>query len=75
MFGRNWARILLMLFSVVAVVTAFVGNANGSELITLTTLPTVGVSTLLLLALSSHRAREYATRRRDLKGTQRALLV
>ena len=75
MFGRNWARILLMLFSVVAVVTAFVGNANGSELITLTTLPTVGVSTLVLLALSSHRAREYATRRRDLKGTQRASLV
>jgi 4-hydroxybenzoate polyprenyltransferase len=62
MFGRNWARILLMLSSVVAVITAFIGNANGSEIITLGTLPTVGMSILVLLALSSHRAREYATR-------------
>ena len=66
MFGRNWARILLMLFSVIAVITAFISNANRSEVITLGALPTVGMSILVLLALSSHRAREYATRGRHL---------
>ena len=66
MFGRNWARILLMLFSVVAVVAAFIGNANRSEVITLGALPTVATSILVLLALSSHRAREYAARSRHL---------
>jgi hypothetical protein len=40
----------------------FIGNANRSEVITLATLPTVGISILVLLALSSHRARENATR-------------
>jgi LssY C-terminus len=67
MFGRNWARILLMLSSVVAVITAFIGNANHSKIITLGTLPTVGTSILVLLALSSHRAREYATRSQHLR--------
>jgi len=62
MFGRNWARILLMLISVVAVITAFINNANRSEVVTLGTLPTVGISILVLLALSSHRARDYAAR-------------
>ncbi|MFL6046488.1 MAG: LssY C-terminal domain-containing protein [Propionibacteriaceae bacterium] len=64
-FGRNWARIWLMLSCVLTTTTAFIGNANGSEAVTLaTTLPTVGVSILVLLALSSHRAREYAERGR-----------
>jgi hypothetical protein len=63
--GRNWARILLMLSCVVTTIGAFIGNANGSEVITLaTSLPTVGISIMVLLALSSHRAREYAARRR-----------
>lgn len=63
--GRNWARILLMLSSVVTTIGAFIGNANGSEVITLaTSLPTVGISIMVLLALSSHRAREYAARGR-----------
>ena len=64
-FRRNWARILLMLFSVVAIITAFIGNANRSEVITLGALPTVGISILVLLALSSHRARDYASRGRN----------
>jgi hypothetical protein len=55
-----------MLVSVFAVITAFIGNANRSEVITLAALPTVGTSILVLLALSSHRAREYAGRRRHL---------
>jgi LssY C-terminus len=65
--GRNWARIVLMLSCVVTTIIAFVGNANGSEAITLaTSLPTVGLSIMVLLALSSHRAREYAARGRHL---------
>jgi hypothetical protein len=71
MFGRNWARILLMLFSVGAVVTAFIGNADRSEVVTLAALPTVGISILVLLALSSHRARDYATRAGTLTVVQR----
>ena len=33
--GRNWARILLMLSCVVTTIGAFMGNANGSEAVTL----------------------------------------
>jgi hypothetical protein len=65
--GRNWARIVLMLSCVLTTIGAFVGNANGSDVITLaTTLPTVGLSILVLLALSSYRAREYAARGRHM---------
>jgi hypothetical protein len=65
--GRNWARLVLMLSSVLTTIVAFIGNANGSEAVTLaTSLPTVGLSIMVLLALSSHRAREYATRGRHL---------
>lgn len=62
--GRNWARLLLMLTSVLAVVTAFISNADQSDVITLGTLPTVSISILVLLALSSHRARDWSARRR-----------
>jgi len=62
--GRNWARILLMLSCVVTTIGAFMGNVNGSEAVTLaTSLPTVGLS-MVLLALSSNRARQYAVRGR-----------
>jgi hypothetical protein len=63
--GRNWARLLLMLSCVVTTTGAFIGNANGSEAVTLaTSLPTVGLNIMVLLALSSHRARVYAERGR-----------
>jgi hypothetical protein len=63
--GRNWARILLMLSCVLTTTTAFIGNANRSETVTLaTSLPTVGLSIMVLLALSSNRARQYAVRGR-----------
>jgi len=63
--GRNWARLVLMLSCVFTTIGAFVGNANRSEVVTLaTSLPTVGISIMVLLALSSHRAREYAVRGR-----------
>lgn len=66
LFGRNWARLLLMGFCVATTVAAFAGEVRGRESITLATnLPTVGASILVLLALSSHRARDYATRGRQ----------
>ncbi|HEY5783841.1 MAG TPA: LssY C-terminal domain-containing protein [Microlunatus sp.] len=61
---RDWARIVLMLSSVVAVVAGFIDNARHLDVITLETLPTVGMSILILLALSSHRARDYTARHR-----------
>jgi len=61
--GRNWARIWLMVFSALATVIAFASIEFGREVVTLTHLPTVAVSILVLLALSSHRARDYATGR------------
>jgi LssY C-terminus len=65
--GRNWARIVLMLSCVLTTTLAFIGNANRSEAVTLaTSLPTVGLSIMVLLALSSHRARDYAARGRRL---------
>ena len=62
--GRNWARILLMLSCVVTTIGAFIGSANGSEAVTLASLPTVGINIMVLLALSSYRARQYAVRAR-----------
>ena len=64
-YGRNWARLLLMLGSVLAIVTAFVATARGGPQPTLGAgLPEVALSILTLLALSSHRARDWATRDR-----------
>ena len=61
-YGRNWARIVLMLSSVVAIVPGIIDNARHLDVITLGTLPTVAMSILVLLALSSHRARDYTMR-------------
>ena len=64
-FGRNWARLVLMLLSATAVVVAFVGTTSGGPPPTLGAgLPALALSILVLLALSSHRSREYATRQR-----------
>jgi len=62
--GRNWARLMLMVFCVFTTTVAFIGNARGVEVVVLTDLPAVGGSILVLLALSSHRARDYAARGR-----------
>jgi hypothetical protein len=64
LLGHNWARIWLMSVCVFTSVFAFVGNVRGDQAITLSNLPTIGSSILVLLALSSHRARDFATRRR-----------
>jgi hypothetical protein len=62
--GRNWARLVLMLFSVVSMIAAFISSVTGVEVIGLAQLPTIATGTLVLLALSSHRAREFAVRGR-----------
>jgi hypothetical protein len=61
--GRTWARILLMLDCAVTVVVAFAATTGGGALPTLGTgLPHVALGILVLLALTSPRARGYATR-------------
>ena len=62
--GRNWARVLLMAVSTVDIVVAFLVTADGGPRPTVTTsLPHITLSILLLLALTSPRARQYALRR------------
>lgn len=61
--GHNWARLLLMLYSAAATIGAFIAEVSGTEVVNLSNLPTIATSILVLLALSSHRAREYATSR------------
>ena len=64
--GRNGARLVLMLYSSFAIVSAFISNANGTERIGLqTNLLTVATSILVLLALSSSRARVFTARHSD----------
>jgi hypothetical protein len=65
LYGRNWARVWLMSLCVFTTTVAFVANVRGVEAVTLSHLPTVGSSILVLLALSSHRARDYATGQRE----------
>lgn len=62
--GRNWARLLLMFVCVLTTTTAFIANARGTEVVAVANLPTVAVGILVLLALSSHRARDFAARGR-----------
>jgi hypothetical protein len=62
--GRNWARLTLMLYSVFATTSAFLSSVTGVEVAGLAQLPTIAGGTLVLLALSSHRAREFAVRGR-----------
>lgn len=63
--GRNWARVWLMSVCAFSTTVAFVANVRGVGSVTLTHLPTIGLSVLVLLALSSHRARDYATGQRE----------
>jgi hypothetical protein len=62
--GSNPARLFQMGVCTGTALIAFVANANGTQEITLAALPTIGMSILVLLALSSHRARDYAHRDR-----------
>jgi uncharacterized membrane protein YhaH (DUF805 family) len=64
--GRDWARVLLCGSSVLSIIVAWVGNAAGTDRISLSSnLAAVAVSVLVLLALSSEPARAYAEARRS----------
>ncbi len=62
--GRNWARLAQMGMCTGSALTAFFANWDGSQNVTVATLPPIGLSILVLLALSSHASRDYATRDR-----------
>jgi hypothetical protein len=63
--GANWARVFVMALSTVAIGAQAVSLASGEAPLTLeTTLTGLSLDVLLLLALSSDRARRYARRRR-----------
>ena len=63
--GRNWARLIAMTFSTVAILSQAVTVLAGGPGITLqTNLPGLALDILLLLALSSERALVYARRER-----------
>ncbi len=62
--GRNWARVLLMLSTAVTILLAGLAVAHGGPSPTLRSgLPHVALGILVLLALTSPAARQYATRR------------
>ena len=61
--GRNWSRIWLMALSVVSTTIAFLGSVRGTRTVNVADLPVIAGSILVLLALSSHRARDFAQRR------------
>ena len=63
-WGRNWARLIVMVFAVVSISTAFTTWFLREEEITLrTSLLAVGLDVLILLALSSRSAAAYSRRR------------
>jgi hypothetical protein len=61
--ARNWARLVLMTVCVFSTVGAFSASVRGEDSITPASLPTLASSILVLLALSSHAARDYAQSR------------
>lgn len=62
-WGRNWARVLLMLSCVSTILAAFVATARGGPRPSLGSgLPVVSLGILVLLALTSSRARDFAER-------------
>ncbi|HEX5730113.1 hypothetical protein [Microbacterium sp.] len=61
--GHNWARVIVMTFSAIAISSSFVQWwAEGQEITITTTLLTLGLDILILLALSSRSAAAYARR-------------
>lgn len=62
--GHNWARVLVMLYAVVSISAAFTTWWVGGQDIRIeTTLVTLSLDILVLLALSSRQAAAYARRR------------
>ncbi|MFD6056093.1 LssY C-terminal domain-containing protein [Agromyces sp. NPDC060279] len=64
--GSNWARITVMVVAILSTLVSAVDYFGGDAEITIrTTLLTLAVDILVLLALSSRSARAYARRRRE----------
>lgn len=64
-YGSNWARIAVMFFSTISIATSWIDSVTGETEITVrTTLITLALDILVLLALSSRNARAYARRPR-----------
>jgi hypothetical protein len=62
--GRNWARLCLMALCVLSTTSAFIAaEVRDDRPVGLGNLPVIAGSILVLIALSSRRSREYATRR------------
>lgn len=69
LFGSNSARVLVMLLSVGSISASFVGWwAYGQEITVATTLLTLSLDILVLLALSSRDAAAYARRNQGRRG-------
>ena len=63
--GRNWARLLAMALSLIAVTSQAVTSAVGGPSVSWeTNLLGLSIDVLIMLALSSERSREYAYARR-----------
>lgn len=61
--GVNWARVVVMLFSVISITSAFVGWwVQGQEIVLQGSLLSLALDILVLLALSSRSAAAYARR-------------
>lgn len=62
--GHNWARVLVMLYAVVSISAAFsTWWVGGQDIRVETTLVTLSLDILVLLALSSRQAAAYARRK------------
>ncbi len=62
--GVNWARITVMVFALLSILTQFLDSVSGTTTITLdTTLVATSIDILLLLALSNDRASAWARRK------------
>ncbi|GAA1769362.1 hypothetical protein [Agromyces humatus] len=62
--GSNAARLTLMIFATLSIVVSWIDYAAGQEITIRTTLVTLALDILVLLALSSRAARAYARRPR-----------
>jgi hypothetical protein len=72
LLGSNHARVAILIFSVLGIVTAAVDHIEGHQAITLgTNLISLSLDILILIALSSDRARDYARRPRAKKAELR----
>ena len=72
-FGGNWARITVMLFATINITIAAIDSFTGDVEVTIrTTLLTVALDILILLALSSRESRAFARTTRGFRRSRAA---